>query len=284
MVVIIAIAQSSFAQNNIRMQVRRSFTVDSLGACQGVSYQNGKLYLYGDRETGMIREYLLQHDSLEYTHNEYLLTQSGKDIINHPTGIAFNGSDTIFMGNSIRLNAAGTAWKAVIYSISRSALFSTHTLDNSLLRTIEDDTCIQGTRPEYVQYQGHWYVATADYGNKNNEVRLYRPAALAKAGRTSDAGVLYKKFSCGPWVQNLCWIPGKNLLLLVQNQTEGRQWRFSFVDLAQSLSQGKAHVLATIDIDKPDELEGFCLLPGYTTGIAVTSSRKENVHIIDMQW
>jgi len=33
------------------------FTVDFLGACQGISWQNGKAYLYGDREVGMIREF-----------------------------------------------------------------------------------------------------------------------------------------------------------------------------------------------------------------------------------
>ncbi|MGG7663829.1 hypothetical protein [Dyadobacter sp. BHUBP1] len=32
-----------------------SDTVDSLGACQGASYLDGKVYLYGDREVGMVR-------------------------------------------------------------------------------------------------------------------------------------------------------------------------------------------------------------------------------------
>jgi hypothetical protein len=34
-----------------------SHTVDSLGACRGASFLDGKVYLYGDREVGMMREF-----------------------------------------------------------------------------------------------------------------------------------------------------------------------------------------------------------------------------------
>jgi len=231
----------------------------------------------------MIREYATQGDSLLYSGKEYRLIMDGKDVINHPTGIAYQPGQPVFIGNSIRLNPEGTLWKAMIYQVDWKGLKKKGTLDGNLLKIIEDDACIQGTRPEYVRYRNQWYVATADYGDQRNEVRLYDPEKLRNADKTSDPGVLFKKFSCGPWVQNLHWIPEKGILVLIQNQIEGRRWRFTFLDLEKSLAEGKAHILSTQDLDKADELEGFTLLGHVPRGIAVTSSRKNNVHFVRMQ-
>lgn len=271
-------------QTDLEMKIDRSFNVDSLGACQGISFQNGRVFLYGDREVGMIREYKLEADSLRYLGKEMKLTVDGKDLINHPTGIAYNGKDPVFIGNSIRLNPEGTLWKAVIYAIDWEGLQRTGTLDGNLLNTIEDDTCIQGTRPEYVKYKGKWFVATADYGEKANEVRLYDPSKLRNAKKTSDKGVLYKKFKCSAWVQNLIWIGDKGILVLIQNQIEGRKWRFSYVDLEKSVASGQAEIIKVIDIDRGDELEGFTFLSNLNRGIAVTSSRRGNVNTLDIKW
>lgn len=273
-----------FLTANVNVELVSSTTIDSLGACQGVSYLNGKAYLYGDREVGMMRIYDVKDRQLVYTKREIKLTENGKDVINHPTGIAYNGTGPTFMGNSIRLNPEGTAWRAVIYCINWEGLLRTGTLDGNLLNTIEDDACIQGTRPEYVRYNNKWYVATADYGNKRNEVRLYDPEKLRTARKTSEAGVVVKKFTCSPWVQNLHWIPSKGVLVLIQNQIEGRRWRFTFVDLAKSVESGREEVINTIDVDKADELEGFTLLDDLTTGIAVTSSRSNNAHFMKLAW
>lgn len=266
------------------IKLNNTVTVDSLGACQGISFLQGKLYLYGDREVGMIREYNLTGDGLVYTQREIKLTVNGKDVINHPTGIAYNGKGPTFIGNSIRLNAEGTKWRAVIYSINWPGLLKTGTLDGNLLNTIEDDACIQGTRPEYVQYKNKWYVATADYGEKANEVRLYDPNKLHSAKKTSEPGVVVQKFSCTPWVQNLHWIPEKGVLVLIQNQIEGRRWRFTFVDLTKSIETGKQHVINSIDLDKTDELEGFSLIGNLSNGIAVSSSRQHNVSFMHLNW
>ena len=267
------------------MHITKSQTIDSLGACQGVSYQDGKIFLYGDRETGVIREYRLSGDSLQYQDKEIRLTIAGQDLINHPTGIAVHGDLPVFIGNSVRLNAEGTLWKAVIYQVNWAGLLQTRTLDGNLISTIDDDTCIQGTRPEYVQYQDKWYVATADYGGKANEVRLYDPTALAKAGKTSEKGVLVKKFTCSPWVQNLLWIPEKKQLVLIQNQVEGRKWRFTYVDLDKSIASGKEEVMRVVDInERADELEGFTFAGSLNTGIGVTSSRKNNVNMMQVNW
>ena len=64
----------SITTGTIDQKLDRAITVDSLGACQGISYQNGRIFLYGDREVGMIREFKLDHDSLVYQHKEYKLT------------------------------------------------------------------------------------------------------------------------------------------------------------------------------------------------------------------
>lgn len=270
--------------NEIRMEITHAYTVDSLGACQGISYQGGRVFLYGDREVGMIREYKEDGDSLVYLQKEIRLTLNDTDVINHPTGIAWHAKDPVFIGNSIRLNKEGTLWRAMIYCVDWQGLQRTGTLDGNLLNTIEDDACIQGTRPEYVQYNKKWYVATADYGDKANEVRLYDPAALKKAHKTSEKGVLYKKFTCTPWVQNLHWLADKGQLLLIQNQIEGRRWRFTYVDLDKSIASGKQEVIKVIDLDRLDELEGFSFLNGYNKGIAVSSSRKNNVNTMHINW
>jgi hypothetical protein len=283
-IVILCSGLLSFLRVNVGVKIQRSLTVDSLGACQGAHFEQGRLYLYGDRETGMMREYIPGADTLLYTGNEYRFTQDGKDVINHPTGIARHGSLPVFIGNSIRLNKEGSAWKAVIYCINWEGLLQTHTLDGNVKRVIEDDACIQGTRPEYVQYNGQWYVATADYGNHGNEVRLYYPDRLQNAFNTKTPGVLFKKFTCGPWVQNLHWMPEKKILLLIQNQVEGRKWRFTFLDLEKSIAAGEAAVVKTVDIDKPDELEGFSLSGSPHTGVAVTSSKQHNVLFINVNW
>ncbi len=144
--------------------------------------------------------------------------------------------------------------------------------------------CIQGTRPEYIQYKSKWYVATADYGDKGNEVRLYDPALLQHAKRTSEKGVLVKKFTCTPRVQNLHWIPGKNILVLIQNQIEGRKWRFTYVDLVKSIEAGTQQVIKVVDTDRADELEGFTFLGSESKGVAVSSSRKSNVNMMQIDW
>ena len=268
----------------VTMKIARSSTIDFLGACQGVSYQNGKIFLYGDRETGVIRQYKAEGDSLVFLHKEMRLTLNDTDEIDHPTGIAFHDKNPVFIGNSIRLNKEGTLWRAVIYCVNWDGLQRTGTLDKNLLNTIEDDVCIQGSRPEYVKYKNKWYVATADYGDKSNEVRLYDPSILKKAKRTSEKGVLYKKFTCSPWVQNLHWIADKGILVLIQNQVEGRKWRFTYIDLAKSVEAGKEQVIKVIDIDRDDELEGFSFLNSMSKGIAVTSSRKNNVNVMNIKW
>lgn len=275
----------SFRQQEVNMQISHSYSVDSLGACQGISFRHKRVFLYGDREVGMMREYTMKADSLIYTGKEYRFTLNDTDVINHPTGIAYNGVNPTFIGNSIRLNPEGTLWKAMIYCVNWEGFLKTRTLDGNLINTIEDDACIQGTRPEYIKYNNKWYVATADYGDKGNEVRLYDPALLQKAKKTSEKGVLVKKFTCTPWVQNLHWIPSKNVLVLIQNQVEGRKWRFTYLDFKKSIESGTQQVIKVVDVDgRNDELEGFSFTGNEGIGIAVSSSRRDNVNVMKIDW
>lgn len=279
--------ERSIKKDQIKMNIVRRTTIDSLGAGQGASYINSTVYLYGDtKKSGVIRAYHLDkgRDSLIYTNKEYRLTVKGKSFIHHPTGLAVHPGLPTFLGNTIRLNEAGTRWKAVIDCIDWEGLMKTGTLDGNVINVIEDDAAIQGTRPHYVQYHNKWYVATADYGNHGNEVRLYDPVALSKAQKTSDAGVLYEKFSCSPWVQNLSYLPKKDLLVLIQNQIEGRKWRFTYVNLAKSVESGKSVVVGIVNINIPNELEGFTFIGSRFEGIAVTSSREDNVSCMGITW
>jgi hypothetical protein len=282
--VMLGLGLAAFAPDHLSMKLTKAVTIDSLGACQGISYLNGQLYLYGDREVGMIRTFQLKGDSLIDQHREVQLTVAGKDVINHPTGIAYHAGQPTFIGNSVKPEIPGGKWKAVIYCINWAGLLKTGTLDGNLLNTIEDDACIQGTRPEYVQYNKKWYVATADYGNNGNEVRLYDSQLLSKVAKTSTKGVVYKSFKCTSWVQNLHWIADKRILVLIQNQVEGRKWRFTYVDFNKSIASGKQEVIKEVDIDRADELEGFTFTGNAGTGIAVTSSRKDNVNFMKIDW
>jgi hypothetical protein len=54
--------------------------------------------------------------------------------------------------------------------------------------------------------------------------------------------------------------------------------------LGKSIESGKEQVIKTIDVDMADELEGFTLLNGLETGLAVTSSRSKNVHFVHLDW
>lgn len=276
---------SLLISGSVEMRVSKSITIDSLGACQGIFWQGKRIFLYGDREVGILKEFKLKNDSMIPVSKERRFTLGGKNVINHPTGIAHNNFSPTFIGNSIRQNPEGTKWKAMIYCINWGRFLKTGNLDGNLLKVIEDDACIQGTRPAYVNYHNKWYVATADYGNNKNEVRLYDPEKLATASKTSDPGVLFKKFNCAPWVQNLNWIPEKGILVLIQNQIEGRKWRFTYVDLEKSIDSGEAVVINTVNIpDKQDELEGFAIGSGLRKGIAVTSSKKNNVNMLELNW
>ncbi len=87
----LTLSPAAFEPGRPGMQLNHSFTIDSLGACQGISWLHGKVYLYGDREVGMIREFDLKDDSFIYTGGECRRTLNDTDVINYPTGLVVHG-------------------------------------------------------------------------------------------------------------------------------------------------------------------------------------------------
>jgi len=56
------------------------------------------------------------------------------------------------------------------------------------------------------------------------------------------------------------------------------------LDFEKSMETGKESVINVVDTDKLDELEGFAFGKDFKTGVAVSSSRKNNVSLMDFDW
>ncbi|MEO1128164.1 MAG: hypothetical protein AAFX05_00485 [Planctomycetota bacterium] len=263
------------------VEVLRVQTIDNIGAGQGIYHDRdaGLIYLYGDADPGIVREYRVEGDArpkLVATGRSIALTRGGEDIIPHPTGLTRAGGLT-FIGDTVRQ-------QGVIWAIDWDRALADGTLDNAILNQVVDDTAFNGTRPEFVMYDGHAYVATSDYGNAGNEVRLLDPERLMTASRTSADGVILARYRCGPYVQTLHWLHDQQQLVLVQNQQPGRLYRLTFVRMpgADPNAPNDLRVYQPLDIEGiEDELEGFALLDG-ESGLAITFSamREDNVRFI----
>ena len=252
-------------------------TCDGLGRCQGASLHDGFLWLYGDAQpNGVIRQYAVDHPAggpprVRYTGLEIDLTVRGVNLINHPTGLTWNPASGCFLGNTITATKTGT-----IYHLDWPRMVADRNLDHAVLNATNDDLAVQGCRPEFVRRGGRWLLATADYGGVRNAVRLYDPSRLAVAARTSEPGVLVDRLPCGPWVQQLHWVDDRGLLVLVENQVEGRRWRLVAANLG---STADLRTVTPYDaLPRGDELEGFSLIdPGHC--VLVTSGRTDNVTV-----
>lgn len=264
-------------EDRVSVNMHQPLSIEGVGAGQGVEWRDGLFYFYGDRGIGVMREYRVKEGkSLEYTGNEFEFTVNGADTVSHPTGLTWHPELGTYLGDTV-------SGKGIIHKIDWDKLLSEKNLDNAVLNTTEDDLAVNGTRPEFVTIDGRPMIATADYGEIDNAIRLYEPKALERAGKTSDPGVLIKSMPCTPWVQTIHWIEEEGLLVLVQNQIEGLLWRLSLVDLAASFEKGEAVIVQVLDFEPGDELEGFHLT-GRDLGIFVSSSRKNNVIFGDFTW
>jgi hypothetical protein len=251
-------------------------TLDGLGAGQGVELRDGKLYLYGDATTGIVREYsVVRNDALRFTGREILLTVGGQDLVAHPTGLTIAPGLPTLLGNTV-------AQKGTILMIDWAHALANRTLDGAVQATIADDLAVNGTRPEYVRVGRQWLVATADYGEVSNEIRLYDPGRLKTAARTSEPGVLVHRFRGSPYVQTMHWLDAAGLLVLVQNQRAGKGWRLTVVDLARSIAAGEQVATRTIDLSPQDELEGFHLVAP-RRGLFLTSSASSNLYFANLR-
>lgn len=263
--------------SSIRAKLEDRQTIEAVGAAQGLEYRDGKVYIIGDADVGVMREYDLVADlRLKYTGREIRLTVGGQDKLPHPTGLTFHPQFGTWLGNTVNR-------KGNIVLLDWEKLLKQGTLDGAIKHEIADDTAVNGTRPEFVRLGSQWFIATSDYGNQGNQVRLYDPAKMTSAAKTSEAGVLAHKFPCGEWVQSLHWIDDEGWLVLVQNQIEGLKWRLTFVDLKRSVANNRAEVVEMVDFAPDDELEGFHMI-GRKRGLLISSSRLRNLAFANFQW
>lgn len=248
-------------------------TADNLGAGQGAAIIDNRLYLYGDAETGVIREYDLnaaRNGELKPTGRVVLLTHNGRDIIPHPTGFTHHPEHGTFIGNTV-------AGKGTIFMIDWNQALADGNLDHAVINIINDDLAANGCRPEFVPFEGRWLIATADYGNENNALRLYDPTALANASHTSEPAVLVDSLPCGRYVQTLHWCEDLQSLVLIQNQIAGLRYRLTFTP-PTSGTLSDLRDFTPLDLPHPtDELEGFAWL-GQGKCLFFSSSPRNNLH------
>ena len=253
----------------------RTVTCEGLGAAQGVSLRDGKVYLYGDvwdasPRVGVIREY---GPELKPTGRVIWLRRDGRPLLTHPTGLTWHAKFGCFLGDTVKT-------RAVIYRLDWERALADGNLDRAVLDVIDDDAAVQGCRPEFVTLSGRPYVATADYGAARPEVRLYDPEKLLAAKRSRAPGVVAHRFLCGPFNQNLHFDPEHGRVVLVQNVIAGRGWQLDVLDLAKAVADGRADGpgvrLARYTFPPHDELEGWKPLDD-RRGVFVISSRKDNV-------
>ena len=232
------------------------------------------VYAYGDvvqakPRVGIIREY---SERLEPTGRVVWLRRGGKPLIVHPTGLTWHDPWGTFLGDTIK-SADPTPSRAVIYRLDWKRAWQDGDLDQAVLNVIDDDAAINGCRPEFVAVGGRPLLATADYGDVRPELRLYDPAALLAAGRSSTPGVVTHRVLCGPFNQNLHWDAESGHLTCVQNVVAGRGWRLDVLDLTQAVADGRVEGpkvrVRRLSFPSHDELEGYWPLAGQRALFAV---------------
>jgi hypothetical protein len=268
-------------QANADLEKPTTRTIEGLGAMQGVSFRNGKVYLYGDvwnakPRVGVIREYTADYQP---TGRVVWLRRDGKPLLLHPTGLTWHEPWGTFLGDTVNK-------KAVIYRLDWKRAWEDGNLDHAVRDIINDDAAVNGCRPEFVTLEGKPYLATADYGDVRPEVRLYDPEKMLASKRTSAPGVVAHRVLAGPFNQNLHWDAGKGQLTCVQNVIAGRGWRLDVLDLAKAVADGRAGGpgvrVRMLTFMPHDELEGYRPLQG-DWGLFVTSSQKNNVVVSEVK-
>jgi hypothetical protein len=257
------------------LQKERKLTLEGLGAAQGATLFDGKVYLYGDAyhakpRVGVIREYTAD---FEPTGRVLWLRRDNRPLLHHPTGLTRHAKHGTFLGDTVHR-------KAVIYRLDWKQAWKDGNLDRAVLAVIRDDAAVNGCRPEFVEHQGKAYLATSDYGDVRPEVRLYDVEKMLQAKRTSAPGVTAHRFLCGPFNQNLHWDGKTGRLTCIQNVIAGRGWRLDVLDLRKAIAHGRADGpgvrVRSYTFLPHNELEGYRPLDEGRS-LFVTSGRKNNV-------
>jgi hypothetical protein len=261
--------------------VEQSITDMGLGAVQGVVVRDGRIYAFGDvvqarPRVGVIREYTPE---LKPTGRVVWLRKGDKPLIVHPTGLTWNGTFGTFLGDTVK-SADPERSRGVIYRLDWERAWKDGNLDRAVLNTIDDDSAINGCRPEFVTIGGRVLLTTADYGDIRPEIRLYDPAALLAAGRSSAPGVVVHRILCGPFNQSLHWDAASGQLYCIQNVIAGRGWRLDVLDVARAVADGRADGpgvrVRRLTFPPHDELEGYWPLESHR-GIFAVARRQDNL-------
>lgn len=256
-----------------RVELLREQTVSDIGAAQGLFLHDGFIYLFGDAETGVIREFALEFNPLRLqpTGRIIRLTINGIDACPHPTGLTHHPEYGTWLSDTVRQ-------RGTLMRIDWERALRDGNLDSAMLHSLPDDIARNGSRLEFARYQGRWVLATADYGDATPELRLYDPQTLASATATSDAGVLIRRWPAGQFTQSLRWLDDTRELVFVQNRTPGRLYRLVFASLDCNAQDMRA--FPAVDLAEPlDELEGFAMI-NHDTAILVSAMPEDNVRFV----
>ena len=254
------------------------FSFPVVGQCQGIRLIGDNLYIFGEtlsdrygdvRKVAFIQELDLR---CRPTGWQGIFAKSGwKAVITHPNGIAWHPGLPCF----VSINE-------IIYQINWDVFRKNGNLDGALIRTVKDTESRDGTRIEYVQIAGKWYVATCDYhAAGGNEIRIMDPWRLAACDTTGDPGVVVYRFPAASRIQSLYWNQETDRLVLVGNVALYRGWKLVCLDLEKAVETGSGTddaVVAARWFPYVSELEGYSVLPDGSE-VFVTSSPRKNLFI-----
>lgn len=247
-------------------------TASGVGRAQGLDVRDGLVWIIGDAKTGVARAFTLgASDTLAEEGTTIALTVNGVNRAPHPTGLTYQDGVGTFMGDTV-------SNRGEILAIDWDTALAEHTLDHAILYALPDGAAYNGSRPELVKVDGRWLVATADYGNDRNELRIYDPDFLMTAANTDEAGVVVTRMPAPPYVQSLHYWEARDVLILVQNRHSGNGWKLTLIDLARSVDSGGLVVVDVLKPGFPGELEGFHFVDA-ERALMVTSAKALNAYV-----
>lgn len=246
-----------------------------VGAAQGLDVRDGLVWIIGDARTGVARAFTVETTgALSDTGSKIDLTVDGEDRVPHPTGLTHQEGIGTFLGNTV-------GGRGEILALDWGMATAQETLDGAILYAGSDNAAHNGSRPELVWVGGRWLLATADYGGRLNELRLYDPDMLMTGASTTDPDVLVFRAPSPPYVQSLHYWQARDVLVLVQNRNYGSGWKLTLVDLEKTVDSGSLIVLDVLRPDLPGELEGFHFIDD-DRALMVTSDSLETAYLVTL--
>lgn len=234
----------------------------AIGSGQGAQRVGDHIYIYGQADGGIVQELDLNFQPTGWIGR---LTKNGAHLIPHPTGLAYREGYPTFIGGDDNFFVIDWPLFKADKNLDRAHL---HTIEGKHRKLsadeLKDGKNSDSARPEYVELNGRWMVATAgEYFRPNNRLTLMDPLRMSTARTIMDEGVILHEIAAAPCVQTLHWHTGRQELVLVQNQFRARGWQLSFVDLKRAVAAGSVNdaVMGSVAVAQRSELEGYVALP-----------------------